>query len=225
MPAARDRRVKQADRNERAADHDRGLNEVRPDDGFDAAERGVNGRQNDNGNRRREVNPQSLSLVWSSAADHFVGQSEGDGCGIQPCARREQPGNHENRGSGVLRRNAESRGQIFIDRVNFVIVVRFDENVADQNSRQNRAESELDVSIITQRKTFAGCSEKRARACLGRDNGSEHRPPGNSAAAESEIGKIFLLATHVKANGDDDDEIKNENSRIDREPSVHVDLR
>src|SRR4029077_3695569 len=119
-------------------------------------------------------------------------------------------------------RHAEASGQVFVNGINFVVVVRLDENVADQNSGENRADSQLQVCVIAKREAFARCSEKRARACLGRDNGSEHRPPGNSAAAESEIGKIFLLATHIETDGNDDDEIKNENSRVDRESCVHV---
>ncbi len=51
VPAAGNGRVKQAERNQRAADHDRSLNEIGPDDGLDSAERRVNGGQNDDGDR------------------------------------------------------------------------------------------------------------------------------------------------------------------------------
>ena len=43
--------VKQPQSNERAADHNRRLNEVGPDDGFDSTQRCIDGRQNDDGNR------------------------------------------------------------------------------------------------------------------------------------------------------------------------------
>ena len=41
VPATRDLRVKQTDRGQRAANHDRGLDEIGPDHRFDAAERRV----------------------------------------------------------------------------------------------------------------------------------------------------------------------------------------
>jgi hypothetical protein len=51
VPATRNLRVKQTDRDQRAANHDRGLDEIGPDHRFDAAESRVDGGQNDNGNR------------------------------------------------------------------------------------------------------------------------------------------------------------------------------
>ena len=57
---------------------------------------------------------------------------------------------------------------------------------------------------------------------FSRDNEASTAHHGISAAAEREVGKVFLLAAHVEADRDDEDEIKKENCRIDREPCVHV---
>ena len=75
---------------------------------------------------------------------------------------------HENRGRGILCRHAETRGQIFVDRVNFVVVVRLDENVADENAREDRAESKLHVGVIAQRKSFARVFRKKCRRLFPR---------------------------------------------------------
>src|SRR3981081_1411868 len=64
VPTAGDGRVKQPERDQCAPNHDRGLNQIGPDNGLDPAKRGVNGRENDDGDRRTEINPESLSLVW-----------------------------------------------------------------------------------------------------------------------------------------------------------------
>ena len=143
VPAARNRRIKQTKRDECATNHNRGLDQIGPDDGLDAAERGVNRRENDDDNRGTDVNPERLSLVWSSAADHFVGERERDGRDIQSRPGREQARDHEDSGRRILTRDAEARGQVFVNRVNFVVVVRFDENVADQNASDDRAKGEL----------------------------------------------------------------------------------
>ena len=82
VPAAGNRRVKQAERNQRAADHDRGLNEVRPDDGFDAAECRVDSGQNDDGNRRADINNERLGLSGAAARNHLVSESKRDRCDI-----------------------------------------------------------------------------------------------------------------------------------------------
>ena len=49
VPAAWDGEVKQCKRNQRAPNHDRGLNQIGPDDSLDTTKRRVDGGQNDNG--------------------------------------------------------------------------------------------------------------------------------------------------------------------------------
>ena len=142
------------------------MNQIGPDDGLDPTERGVNRRQNDDGNCGAEVNPESLSLVRSSAADHFVGQGERDGCDIQPRPGREQTRDHENGGSRILTRDTKARGQVLVDRENFVVVIRFDENVADENASDDRAEGELQVGVVAVAEAFPGRAEKCAGACF-----------------------------------------------------------
>ncbi len=44
----------------------------------------------------------------------------------------------------------------------------------------------------------------------------------NRTAAKREVFEIFLLPAHVKADGNDQNEVKEENCGIDGEPSVHV---
>ena len=98
-------------RDERAADHDRGLNEIGPDDGFDPAKRGVDRCQNDDHDGRADVNQRVSRLARANAANHFVGERERDGRDVKSRAGCEHAREHENRGRRVLgsrRRNARS---------------------------------------------------------------------------------------------------------------------
>src|SRR4051812_12830557 len=126
MPAAGNSRVKQTERDQGTPNHDRGLNQIGPDDGLDSTEGSVNGGENNDGNRSAEVNPESLNLIWSSAADHLVGQGQRNGCDVKPRAGGEQTRDHENGGSGVLACDSKARGQVFVDRENSVVVIRLD---------------------------------------------------------------------------------------------------
>ena len=69
---------------------------------------------------------------------------------------------------------------------------------------------------------FPGRSEKCAGAGLCGDEGSQHGPPRNSSATEGEVFEIFLLPAHVKADGDNEDEIEQQNRTVDGESAVHV---
>ena len=147
------------------------------------------------------------------AANHFVRKRKRDRRDIQARTGRQHTRNHENSGCRVFRRHAETRGEIFVDRINFVVVVRLDENVADEDARENRAERQLQISVVAQREAFARRAEKGAGACFGSDDRGEHGPPRNCATAEREIFEVLLLPAHVKADGDDDEEIEEQERR------------
>ena len=87
---------------------------------------------------------------------------------------------------------------------------------------ENRAERELQIGVVAQRKAFARRSEKGAGARFRRDDRSEHGPPRNCATAEREVFEAFLLSADVKADGNDDDKIEKQDRGIDRESTVHV---
>ena len=163
---------------------------------------------------RADINQERFGLVRPNAANHFVGERERDGGDIKPRAGGEQAREHENGRSGVLRRDAEARGQIFVDRENFVVVVRLDENVADENARDDRAEGELQVGVIAERKTFAGRAEKCAGAGFGGDEWKRAPPTTEFARPPSaKSSRLSFFPAHVQADGDDDDEIKEQDCR------------
>ncbi len=176
VPAAWNGGVKQAERNQRAPNHDRGLNQIGPDDSLDPTERRVDGGQNDNDNRCADVDEKRFSLTGLHAANHFIRKRERDRRYIQARTGRQHTRNHENSGCRVFRRHAEARGEIFVDRINFVVVVRLDENVADENASEDGAEGELQVGIIAVTEAFPGRSEKSAGACFGGDQSKRARP-------------------------------------------------
>jgi hypothetical protein len=74
-----------------------------------------------------------------------------------------------------------------------VVVVGLDEDVADENAGENGSEGELEISEIAESETLTGRTEKCARAGFRRDDGSEHRPPGNTPATEGKVLEIVFL--------------------------------
>ena len=120
-----------------------------------------------------------------------------------------------------MERGAEAGGQVFVDREDFVVVIRLDEDVADKNPGEDRAEGELEIGEIAQGKTFTGCAEKCAGAGFGRDDGGEHRPPRNAPAAEGEIFEVILLPAHVEADEDDNEKVEEQDSGVDQQTRIH----
>src|SRR5216110_2145245 len=123
VPASGNRAVKQAERDQCTAHHDGSLNEIGPNDRLDSADGSVDRSENDDYNGRADINKKSFSLPGPRAANHFISEHERDRGDVKPCARSEHAGEHENGGRGILGRDAKPRGQIFVDRENFVIVV------------------------------------------------------------------------------------------------------
>ena len=140
----------------------------------------------------------------------------------RPRPGREQARDHENGRSRILTRDSKARGQIFVDRENFVVVIRFDENVADENAADDRAEGELQIGVIAVAEAFPGRSEKCAGACFSRHQRSEHGPPRNAPSAECEVFEIIFLPAHPQADEDDDYEVKEKNAGIDDKAGIHV---
>src|SRR5207237_5980222 len=103
----------------------------------------------------------------------------------------------------ILCRDAKTRGEIFVNRKDFVIVVGLDENEADQNAGQDRSKSELDVGEIAQGVAFPRSAEEGASAGLGGDNGREDGPPRNAPATKREILEIAFTPAHAQADEDD----------------------
>ena len=72
---------------------------------------------------------------------------------------------------------------------------------------------------------FPGRAKKCAGTCFRRHQRGEHGPPRNAPTAKGEIFEVVFLSAHAQADEDDDEEIKEQNSGIDRESAIHVDLR
>lgn len=224
VPAAGNRGVKQAKRDQRAPDHNRRLNQIGPNDGLDSTERGVDRGENDDCDRGTEVDPERLGLVGPRPADHLIGQGESDGCDVKPRPGREQTRDHENSGSRILAPDPEARGQVFVNRKNFVVVIRFDENVADENASYDRTEGELQVAVIAMAESFPGRSEKCAGTCFSRDERRKDRPPWDAPATEGKVGQGIFLPAHAQADADDEHEVEEQDSGVDEKARVHGEL-
>ena len=72
--------------------------------------------------------------------------------------------NHEDRRRGVLRRHAKPSSKIFVDGVNFVVVVRLEENVADENAREDGADCQLQIGVAAERESLTRGSEESCRS-------------------------------------------------------------
>src|SRR5436305_1294150 len=83
------------------------------------------------------------------------------------------------------------------------VVIRLDENEANENAGNDGAEGELQISVITLSKPFARRSKKRPGARFGSDEGGEDGPPRDLPAAQREILQVALLPAHAQPDGDD----------------------
>ena len=184
--------------------------------------RGVNRRENNDGNGGAEVNPESLILVRPRPANHLVGQGQGDGGDIKPRPGSQQARDHENRGSRVLARDPKARGQVFVDRENVVVVIGLDENVADENAPDDGAERQLQIGVVAMAEAFSGRSEEGAGTGFGGDQRSQHCPPGDASSAQREPFEILFFPAHAQADGDDDHEVEQENRGIDGQTKIHA---
>src|SRR5205814_9510320 len=139
-----------------------------------------------------------------------IGQDQGDGGREQSGTGREHPGKHENSRRGILCPHAKTGGEILVNRENFIVVIGFDENKADQNAGEDRSKSELDIGEIAQGVAFPRSAEEGAGAGFSGDNGSEYRPPWNTPPAKGEILEVTLTAAHAQADKNDNGEIGEE---------------
>src|SRR6202011_1443000 len=105
-----------------------------------------------------------------------------------------QSGEKKHGGCGVPGRYPEADGQVLVNRENFVVVVRLNENVTDQNACDDRAEGKLEIGVIAQSEPFAGRSKKRTGTGFRRDQRGEHRPPRNLTPAQGKIFEIIFLS-------------------------------
>ena len=145
------------------------MNQVGPDHGFNAAKCRVNRGKDHDRYARAHVDHQGLRLIRPGTANHFVGERQGDGGEIQARAGGKQSRNHEDRRRGVLRRHAKPSSKVFVDGVNFVVVVRLEENVADENAREDGADCQLQIGVAAERESLTRGSEESCRSCLRGD--------------------------------------------------------
>src|SRR5204863_714389 len=91
-----------------------------------------------------------------------------------------------------------------------------------KNARQDRPNDELAVKVSPCFETLGRRSKKRGGTGFGCNDGSENCPPGNRSPAKREIPQIFISPARPQTKRDYAEEIKEQDSGIDRQPTVHV---
>ena len=231
VPAAGDGAVEDKDGQQRAAHHDAGLDEVRPDDGLDAAQRGVDGSEHDHADAGEKVDQEEAvgvggnGGVQDTAAGEFVDEDQRDSGDVDARAGGENPRDEEHGAGGVLGTRAEALREVLVDAVDVEAVVRRQENKGDDDPREDGAEGELDEQIVALVVALAGRAEEGARAGFRRDERGEHGPPGDLASAEGEVAQGVLASAHAQADGEDQREIPEDHRPVDQPRELHGGIR
>ncbi len=199
-PAAGDVAEQRVNREPECAEHDRGLDDIGPDDGLDPAQRGVDRSDRGEEGECADVDPDLLERLQLGAGRHFKSEHEHDRGDVEPRAAGQRARDEENGRRRVLRLRPETHEQELIDRDDAVIVVRLDEKKRDDDAGEDRADGELRVREIAQRVAFARRAEKSRGADLRGEDRSQHSPPRDAAVACREAFHRGVAAAFVEAD-------------------------
>ena len=176
-----------------AAQHDRSLDEIRPDDGLDPAERRVDGGQHDHADARKQVDQEEPVRVGGhggvedAAGSQFVNKYQRDGRHVDARPRRQHACDQKHGARGVLGPRAEPPRQVLVDGIDVEPVIGREKNEADDDPGEDRPEGQLDEEVVALVVAFAGRAEEGARAGFRSDERGQDGPPGNLASAEGEL--------------------------------------
>ncbi len=210
------------DRDQRAAEHQAGLDDVGPDDRLDPAHRGVEAGQHREDDDRDQVGADGgdrlLRGLGPGARDEQAPrQHHHERRDEQPRARGERAHEEEQAGDVVLAPRPEADAEVVVDRVDLVVVVRLEEDVADQHAPEDQPDDDLHVREASRGVALAGHAQERRRARLRRDDRRHHRPPRHAAAREGEIVQAPVAPAHVQADGDDAGEVGDDDGAVDQQ--------
>src|SRR5438309_2272879 len=208
--------------NQRSAEHQAGLNHVRPDDGLDAADRRIEAGHDGESDDRDEVwtdrGDRLLAELHLPARDeHAVRQYHHERRYEEPRSRRKSAHEQKESRDVALGPRTEANTEVVVDRVDLVGEVGLEEDVTDDDSPDDEAQDELHVGKALVGVALAGRSEEGGRAGFGRDDGGHHGPPRDAPASERKVAQALFTSPHVQPDGRNGDEINQDDEGIDQE--------
>ena len=215
VPTAGDRVQQRPNRKSQRAEHDGGLDHVRPDDRLDAAQRGV---ERGGCRQKREcadVNPDLLQRFERHAGDHLIAEHQHDRRHVEARAAGQRPRDQKHGGRPVFRAFAKAHQQELVNRDDAVVVIRFDEHEGDDHPRQDRADGKLCVGVVAQGVPLVGRAEKGRGADLRREDRRQNRPPRDAPVADREAFHGFVAPAFVQADADHNNEIREDHPAIE----------
>ena len=139
-----------------------GLEDVRPDDGFQSSDRGINCRGDGDGNQGGNVEQDNLVGVCRDACQELVGNDQQNAREIEPGSAGEHPADQEDHGGCPPRQEPESFFQVFIDGNNLVVIIGLEKEPADDDAAQDGADAELGVCEVAGMVSSPGAPRKVA---------------------------------------------------------------
>ena len=209
--------------NQGAAEHQAGLNQVRPDDGLDPAgrriEAGDDGQDDDRDEIRTHRRDRLLAEMHLPARDeHAVGQDHNERRDEEPCSRRQSPHEQEEGRDGALGQRPEPDAQVVVNRVDLQAVVGLEEEIADDASPDDETQDELHVGKAPVGVALDGCAEEGGRAGFRSDDGRHCGPPRHAAPAERIVVQALLPPPRVQPDGRDGCDVSEDDESVDQKP-------
>ena len=195
------------------AQHD-GLEDIRPDDGFQAADGCVNGGGDGDDDQRGNVKQDNLVGVRRGVRHELVGNDQQNACKVKSCSTGEHPADQEDHGGRAARQEPESFFQVFIDGDHLVVIVGFEEELADDDAAQDSADAELGVREVAGMVAFPRSPQKGGRADFRRQDGGQNGPPGQGAVAQGIVRQGVLPASRIDANAEDSQKVDNDDKEV-----------
>src|SRR5213593_9243 len=207
--------------NQRSAEHQAGLNHVRPDDGLDAAERRIEEGHDGESDDRDEVGTDRSDCLLAelnlpASDEHAVRQHHHERRDEEPRSRRQCSHEQEESRDVALGPLTEANAEVIVDRIDLVGEVGLEEDVTDDEAPDNEAQDELHVGEAFVGVPLAGRSEEGGCTGFRSDDGGHHGPPRDASPSERKVVQALFASPHVQPNGRNGHEIKEDDDSVDQ---------
>ena len=210
-----------ANGNQRAAEHQAGLNHVRPDDGLDSADRRIDAGDDGEGDDRDDVGTDRrhrllAELHLSARYEHAVRQHHHERWYEEPRSRRQSPHKQEEGGDVALGQRPETNAQVVVDRVDLKGVVGLEEDIADDAAPDDEAQDELHVRKAFVGVTLDGRAEEGCGAGFRGYDRSHRGPPRHATPSERIVVQALLPPPRIQPDGRNGGEVKEDDESVDQ---------
>lgn len=143
--------------------------------------------------RAADVEQDYLFGICRSIGDKLISNDKQNACKVEPGSAGQNPADQEDHGGSAPGQQSEPFFQIFINGDYLIVVIRFEEELADDNTAQNRAYAELGIGEVAGMVAFPRRSQEGGRADFRSQDGGQDGPPGQGTVSQSIIRQGFCL--------------------------------